>query len=332
MKIFQLFILLFILFSCKKENVYYYSNDKQIKDSTVIRFVDEELEKLSIDIKEKNLKIHTTLDSTSYKTNLDSIRNKIFEKALTQNLKPEDKQAFDDWFREKVIVVDNETGQVLNYYSSFKSKKYDRKDISMGMLRKIIRIGSALYENPDSEIPENYLFNHSSGIGKELEISKEEAQFLSKFNIKNLDTKGYFYNYISFLEAIKIFQTYNSGLLKEPFVIKKVLNKDKIVYSQKELSQKIFTQNSLDKIQKNLKHYKENSFGAFENQLKNTENLFFFGYNDMDYFMIINDGKYTYLIYNFSAVITDLEKKKIKKIPHIWMKKAGISYYNAIRK
>lgn len=100
MKTFQLFILLFIFISCKKENIYYYSDSKQIKDSTVIRFVDDELLKLKINTQEKNLKIYTTLDSTSYKTNLDSIRNKIFEKALTLNLKPEDQKAFDQWFRD----------------------------------------------------------------------------------------------------------------------------------------------------------------------------------------------------------------------------------------
>ncbi len=87
-----------------------------------------------------------------------------------------------------------------------------------------------------------------------------------------------FYNarvYTSFLDVIKIFQTYNNGLLKEPFIIEKILNKDKIIYSQKEISRKFFTQKSLEKIQQNLKHYKENSFGAFENQLNNTKNLFF---------------------------------------------------------
>ena len=334
MKNFKVFILLFVLISCKKENIYYYSDHKQIKDSTVIRFVNEELDKLNISSKEKNFKIYTTLDSTSYKINLDSIRNNIFEKALTLNFKREDKKAFDDWFREKIIVVDNQTGKVVNFYSSFRTKKYDRNDVSMGGLRKIIRLGNALYENPDLEIPENYLFDYSSGIisGKDLEISKKESQFLSKFNINNLNTKGYYYNYISFLNALKIVQTYNRGLLIEPFVIKKVLNKEKIIYSKKEKSTKFFNQNSLDKIQQSLKYYKENSFGAFENQLENTQNLFFFGYNNIDYFMIINDGDYTYLIYNFSAVITDFEKKKTKTIPYIWMKKAGIKYYNAIRK
>ena len=330
MKSFQLFIVLFILISCKKENIYYYSDNKQIKDSTVIRFIDDELIRLKINTQEKNLKIYTTLDSTSYKTNLDSIRNKIFENALTYNFKPEDKQAFDEWFREKIIVVDNKTRRVVNFYSSFKTKKNDRNDVSIGGLRKLIRIGSALNENPDSEIPENYLFNHSYATGKELEISKKEVQFLSNFNINNLNTKGYFYNYISYLESIALFQTYNHGVLKKPFVIEKVLGKDEIVYFQKEISRNIFNQNSVGKIQQNLKYYKENSFGAFKNQLNNTESLLFFG-NNSDYVMLINDGKYTYLIYTFGAVITDLEKKKFKQIPHIWMKKTGIRYYNAIK-
>jgi len=57
----------------------------------------------------------------------------------------------------KIIVVDNKTRRVVNFYSSFKTKKNDRNDVSIGGLRKLIRIGSALNENPDSEIPENYL-------------------------------------------------------------------------------------------------------------------------------------------------------------------------------
>lgn len=334
MRFLQLVILIFILVSCKKENIYYYADHKQIKDSTVIRFVDQELEKLKIDTKEKNLKIYTTLDSTSYKNNLDSIRNKIFEKALSRNFKPEDKEAFDEWFREKIIIVDNHTRKVVNFYSSFRTKKYDRNDVSLGGLRKIIRLGNALYENSNFEISENYLVNHPSQIisGKDLEISNEEAQFLSKFNINNLKTKWYYYNYVSYLDAITIFQIYNDGLLKKTFVIDKILGNDKIVYSHEDKSRKIFNHNSLDKAQQNLKHYKENSFGAFESQLKNTENLLFFGYSDLDYFMMLDDGKYTYLIFNFSAVITDIEKKRTKIIPYIWMKKAGLRYYNAIRK
>lgn len=333
MKSFQLFILLFIFISCKKENIYYYSDSKQIKDSTVISFVDDELQKLKINTQEKNLKIYTTLDSTSYKFNLDSIRNKIFEKALSYNLKPEDKKAFDEWFREKIIVVENKSRKVINYYSSFRNKKHERKDVSLGGLRKIIRIGNALYENPNLEIPENYLFNHSSGItsGKDLEISKEEAQFLSKFNMNNLNAEGYFHNYISYLDAIALIQTFNDGLLRKPSVIEKVLDKEKTIYSKKDNSIKIFDTKSLQKIKDLFTYQKENSFGAFKNQLENTENLFFFGTN-ADYNMIINDGKYTYLIYNFSAVFTDFEKNKTKQIPPMWMKKAGIRYYNAIRK
>lgn len=331
MKNLKLFIFLFALISCKKENIYYYSDNKPIKNSTTIRFIDEELDKLNVNTKEKNLRIYTTLDSTSYKSNLDSIRNKIFEEASSLN--PEDKKAFDEWFREKIIVIDNKTRKVVNFYSSFRNEKYDRKDVSMGGLRKFIRIGNILYKNPDLKTPDNYLFNYSAETisGKELEISKEEAQFLLKFNIGNLKTEGYFYNYISFLDALKIFQTYNDGLLTQPFTIKKVLHKDKIVYSHKDVSRKIFNQNSLDKIQQNLQYYKENSFGAFKNQLKETESLLFFGYNNIDYFMFINDGKYTYLIYNFSAVITDWDKKKTKQISNTLMKKAGIRYYNAIR-
>ena len=331
MKSFQLFFVLFIFISCKKENIYYYSDNKQIKDSTVIRFIDDELIRLKINTQEKNLKIYTTLDSTSYKTNLDSIRNKIFENALTYNFKPEDKQAFDEWFREKIIVVDNKTRRVVNFYSSFKTKKNDRNDVSIGGLRKLIRIGSALNENPDSEIPENYLYNHSYTSGKELEISKKEAQFLSNFNINNLKTEGYFSNYISFLDALKLFQTYNDGILIDPFIIKKVLNKDKVAYFHIRRSKEIFSQNNVDKIQQYLRDYKGKNFAAFTNQIENTENLIFFG-TISDTNLIINDGKYTYLIYNFFAVITDVKKKKSKQIPYFWMKKEGINYYNAIRK
>jgi hypothetical protein len=331
MKSFQLLIVLFIFISCKKENIYYYSDNKQIKDSTVIRFIDDELIRLKINTQEKNLKIYTTLDSTSYKTNLDSIRNKTFENALTYNFKPEDKQAFDEWFREKIIVVDNKTRRVVNFYSSFKTKKNDRNDVSIGGLRKLIRIGSALNENPDSEIPENYLYHHSYTSGKELEISKKEVQFLSNFNINNLKTEGYFNNYISFLDALKLFQTYNDGILIDPFIIKKVLNKDEVAYSHMSRSKEIFSQNAVDKIQQYLRDYKRNSFVAFTNQIENTENLISFG-TISDRNLIINDGKYTYLIYNFFAVITDLKKKKSKQIPYSWMKKEGINYYNAVRK
>ncbi|MFL9835171.1 hypothetical protein [Chryseobacterium terrae] len=331
MKPFQLFILLFILISCKKENIYYYSDNTPIKDSTVIRFVDEELEKLKINIDVKNLKIYTTLDSTSYKTNLDSIRNSIFEKALTYNFKSEDKKAFDQWFREKIIVVDNKSRKVISYYSSFSDKKHNRKDVSIGGLRKLIRIGNALYENPDLEIPENYLHSYGITSGKELEIHKEEAKFLSKFDINNLNTEDYFYNYISYLDAIALFTTYKDGLIKRPSVIEKVLNKEKTIYLKKDHSIKIFDTKSLQKIKNLLTYQKEHSFGAFKIQLENTENLFFFGTN-ADYNMIINDGTYTYLIYHFGVIFTDFEKKKTKQIPPIWMKKAGIRYYNAIRK
>ncbi|MEG1590738.1 hypothetical protein [Chryseobacterium sp.] len=333
MKTFQLSILLFILFSCKKENIYYYSDNKTIKDSTVIRFVDEELEKLKIDTKEKNLKIYTTLDSTSYKSNLDSIRNKIFDSSLNYNLKPEDKKAFDEWFREKIIVVDNSTRKVVNFYSSFKTKKYDRNDLSMGGLRKIIRIGSALYKNSNFEISENYLANYPSQVisGKDLEISQEEVQFLSNFNINNLNTKGYFYNYIPYLDAIKILQTYNGGLLKQPSVIEKVLINEKMVYLKKDNPRKIFDTKSLEKIWHLFSYQKKYSFGAFKNQLTNTQNLIFFGTNS-DHYMIINDGKYTYFIYIFGTVITNLDKKEYKIILPQIFKRVEIKYYNAIRK
>ncbi|WP_139421715.1 hypothetical protein [Chryseobacterium mulctrae] len=333
MKTFQLAILLFILFSCKKENIYYYSDNKTIKDSTVIRFVDEELEKLKIDTKEKNLKIYTTLDSTSYKSNLDSIRNKIFDSSLNYNLKPEDKKVFDEWFREKIIIVDNSTRKVVNFYSSFKTKKYDRNDLSMGGLRKIIRIGSALYKNSNSEISENYLANYPSQVisGKDLEISQEEVQFLSNFNINNLNTKGYFYNYIPYLDAIKILQTYNGGLLKQPSVIEKVLINEKMVYLKKDNPRKIFDTKSLEKIRHLFSYQKKYSFGAFKNQLTNTQNLIFFGTNS-DYYMIINDGKYTYFIYIFGTVITNLDKKEYKIILPQIFKRVEIKYYNAIRK
>ena len=333
MKLFQLFILLFILFSCKKENIYYYSDNKPIKDSTVIRFVDEELEKLKINRQEKNLKIYTTLDSTSYKTNLDSIRNKIFESSLNYNLKPEDKKAFNEWFREKIIVVDNHTGKVVNFYSSFRNKKYDRNDVSLGGLRKIIRIGNALYINSNFEISENYLANYPSQItsGKDLEIKQEEVRFLSKFNISNLNAKGYIYNYIPYLDAIKIFQTYNDGLMKKPSVIEKVLINEKMVYLKKDNPRKIFDTKSLQKIRHLFSYQKEYSFGAFKNQLTNTQNLIFFGTNS-DYNTIINDGKYTYLIYIFGTVIVNLDKKEYKIISPQIFKKIEIKYYNAIRK
>ncbi len=331
MKLFQLFILLFIIISCKKENIYYYSNKKPIKDSTVIRFVNTELQRLKIDTKQKNLEIHTTLDSTSYKTNLDSIRNKVFEEALTYSLNNHDKQAFDDWFREKIIIVDNHTRKVINFYSSFRTKKYDRNDVSLGALRKIIRLGNALYDNSNSEILENHLVNHAPQIisGKELEMSKEEVQFLSKFDIKNFNTKSYFFNYIRYLDVIKILQSYNDGVVKEPFVIEKVLINKKMIYFKKDNPHKIFGAKSLEKIKQVFSN--QYSFGAFKTQLTNTQSLIFFATNS-DYYTIINDGKYTYFIYIFGAVITNLDKKEYKIIPPKIFKKIEIQYYNAIRK
>lgn len=333
MRFLQLVILIFILISCKKENIYYYADHKQIKDSTVIRFVDEELEKLKINTQEKKLKIYTTLDSTSYKNNLDSIRNKIFEKSLHYSLKREDKEAFDEWFREKIIVIDNQSGKVINYYSSFKNLKYDRNGVNLNGFRKIIRLGSLLNENPDAKVGENNLFNPNIQITSQdsLKIKEREKRFLSEFNIKKLNQQGYFYNTISFLDAIKIFQTLNNGFLTEPSFIVEVSSKDKTVYRQNTKSRKILNKKSVDKIQENLKHYKENSFGMFESELKNTQNLIRMGYNS-DHFIILNDGKFTYLIYNSLAIITNLKEKKFKEIPYHWMKNYGIRYYNAIRK
>lgn len=333
MRFLQLVILIFILVSCKKENIYYYADHKQIKDSAVIRFVDEELEKLKINTKEKDLKIYTTLDSTSYKNNLDSIRNKIFEKSLHYSLKPEDKEAFDEWFREKIIVVDNKTRNVTNYYSSFKNLKYDRNRINLNGFRKIIRLGSLLNENPEAKVGENYLFNPNIQITPKdsLKIKEREKKFLSEFNIKKLNQEGYFYNIVSFLDAIKIFQTLNNGIVAEPSVIIEVLNKDKTVYRQNTKFRKILNKESVDKIQQNLQFYKENSFGIFEDELQNTQNLIRLGYNS-DHFIILNDGKSTYLIYNSLAIITNLKEKKFKEIPYHWMKNYGIRYYNVIRK
>ncbi|PZU26414.1 MAG: hypothetical protein DI622_00845 [Chryseobacterium sp.] len=331
MKFLQLVILLIILTSCKKENIYYYSDNKQIKDSTVIRFIDEELKK--INTKEKNLKIYTTLDSTSYKNNLDSIRNKIFIKSLEYNLKPKDRHAFNNWFREKIIVVDNKSGKIVNFYSSFRNKKYDRKDVPLLGLRKIIRLGNILHQNPSFEIPENYLLNYPSLIipVKELKITKEEIHFLSKFSINNFNMESYFYNYISYLDAIKLFQSYNNGLIRKPFIVEKILEGDEIIYVHKDQSNKIFTNNSLEKINNLLSYSRKNSSEASKNQIENIENLVYFGSNQ-DHYMMINDGKYTYLIYIFGAVITNLEKKESRSIlPNIF-RQVEIKYYKAIRK
>lgn len=333
MKLLQIFIICLILFSCKKENNYYYSNNKQIKDSTVIRFVDEELQKLNIKTLGKNLKIYTTLDSISYKSNLDSIRNKIFDSALDYSLKPENKQAFDDWFREKIIIVDNKSGKVINFYSSFRNKKYDRKDIPLLGLRKIIRLGRLLYENPNFQIPENYLFTYSSLIvtAKELKITKEEILFLSKFSINNFHTESYYYNYISYLDAIKLFQSYNNGFIRKPFIVEKILDEDEIIYVNKAQQSKIFTDNSLEKIKNFLSYPKKNSFEASKNQIENVENLIYFGANH-DYYMMINDGKYTYFIYIIGTIITNLKKKEFKSIPPNVFRQAEIKYYKSIRK
>jgi len=328
MKFLQIVLLLFLI-SCRKENIYYYADKKPIKDSTVIRFVDAELEKLKINPEEKNLEIYTVLDSASYKNNLDSIRNKIFRKS---NLKPQYKQAFDDWFREKIMVVDNRTGKIINYYSSFKNKKYDRKDISLGGLRRLIRTGNMLYRNSDTEIPGNYLFGYSYPVisGKALEISRDEALFLSKFGIA-VKESSYFSNFISFQDAIGLFYDYNEGYTGKLFVIDRIFKNEKKIYTHRNKPQKIFNKESLEKIRYLLSYMKDRSFGAFKKQLKNTENLIFFGSND-DYCTIINNGKYTYFIYISGVVVTNLEKKEFKIILPGMFKRIEIQYYSAIRK
>ncbi len=327
MKFLQIVLLLFLI-SCRKENVYLYADKKPIKDSTVIRFVDAELEKLKINPKEKNLEIYTVLDSSSYKNNVDSIRNKIFRKS---NLKPQYKQAFDDWFREKIIVVDNRTGKIINYYSSFKNKKYDRTDVSLGGLRRLIRAGNMLYRNSGAEIPGNYLFDYSYPIvsGKALEISRDEALFLSKFGIA-VKESSYFSNFISFQDAIGLFYAYNEGHTGKLFVIDRIFKNGKKIYTHRNKPRKIFSKESLEKMRYLLSYMKDHSLGAFKKQLKNTENLIFFGASH-DYFTMINDGKYTYFIYISGVVVTNLEKKEYKVIPGM-SKRIEIQYYSAIRK
>ncbi|GEN75853.1 hypothetical protein [Chryseobacterium hagamense] len=325
-------VLLLILISCKKENIYYYADKKPIKDSTVIRFIDDELEKLKIDPEEKNLEVYTALDSASYKNNADSIRNKIFNKSLSYNLKPQYRKAFDDWFREKIIVVDNRTGKIINYYSSFKNKKYDRKDVSLSGLRRLIRTGSILYRNPGTEIPGNYLFEHSYPLvsGKELEISRDEALFLSKFGIA-VKESSYFCNFISFQDAIGLFRACNDGSAGKPFVIDRIFKNGKKIYTHRNKLRKIFNKESSEKIRYLLSYMKDHSFGAFKKQLKNTENLIFFGAG-YDYFTMVNDGKYTYFIYISGVVVTNLKKKEYKVILPGMFKRIEIQYYNAIRK
>jgi len=321
MKSFQLFILLFIFISCKKENVYYYSDNKQIKDSTVIRFADEELLKLKINTQEKNLKIYTTLDSTSYKTNLDSIRNKIFEKALTYNFNPEDKKAFDEWFREKIIVVDNHTGKVINFYSSFRNKKYDRDSINFLGLRKWIVLATAVYENPEIE---NLTTQSGAVIARpisDLKLEKKHINFLSQLNIK-LSEKGSFSNYFSLLDAVKIFQTLNYASVKEPIVITEIFNKEKLMYKNKTISRNIFTDSSIN-------HFKQYLFKL--DDLKHQKNCIYFGLNS-DFYMFINNGNFTYLIYNTAAIITDLKKKEFKFLSPQSIKDIEKRYYNSIRK
>ena len=322
-------VLLFILISCKKENIYYYADKKPIKDSTVIRFVDDELKKLKINPEEKNLEVYTVLDSVSYKSNVDSIRNKIFTKS---DLKPQYKKAFDDWLREKIIVVDNRTGKIINYYSSFKNKKYDRKDVSLGGLRRLIRAGNILYRNPGTEIPDNYLFDYSYPVtsGKALEISRDEALFLSKFGIA-VKESSYFYNLISFQDAIGLFYAYNEGYTRKLFVIDRIFKNGKKIYTHQNKPRKIFNKESSEKIRYLLSYMKDHSFGAFKKQLQNTENLIFFGAG-YDYFTMVNEGKYTYFIYISGVVVTNLKKKEYKVILSGMFKGIEIQYYNAIRK
>ncbi|MGO4708015.1 hypothetical protein AB4Y90_02640 [Chryseobacterium sp. 2TAF14] len=334
MKFLQLIILLFILISCKKENIYYYSNNIQIKDSTVIRFVDEELERLKINTEEKNLKIYTTLDSTSYKKNFDTIRNQVFKKSLEVDvLKPQDRKAFDDWFREKIIVVDNKTGKVLNFYSSFKNKEYDRSLVYLMGLRKLIKVGTWISEDPEIQIPQSYMSNYGFHVyrEKDFKLQENERKLLEKLNITDFQSNNYRDNDISFLEAITIFQAFNNKNFTKPFIINKILQKDKTIYEQKNTPVNIFTKKSFNKLQQYLPSYNKNLYSKYENNLKEIKSLIFFGSNS-DYYTIINDGKYTYLIYIFGTVITNLDKKEYKIIsPHMF-KRIEIKYYNAIRK
>lgn len=242
-------VLVLILISCRKENIYYYADKQPIKDSTVIRFVDDELEKLKINPEEKNLEIYTVLDSVSYRNNIDPIRNKIFDHSLLYNLKPQHRQAFDNWYREKIIVVDNATGKIINFYSSFKNKKYDRKAVPLGGLRSIIRAGNMLYRNPGAEVPGNYLFYYSYPIisGKELEISRDEALFLKNFNI-DLNASGYFYNYVSFHDAIELFRACNEGSTGKIFTVDRIFKSGKEIYTHQNKSRKIFNKESLEKM------------------------------------------------------------------------------------
>lgn len=331
MKPFQLFILLFILISCKKENIYYYSDNTPIKDSTVIRFVDEELEKLKINIDAKNLKIYTTLDSTSYR--FDTIRNQIFNKAVERDiLKLENQKAFEDWYREKAIIVDNETGKVINFYSSFKNKKYDRNLVNMGSLRKLVRLEGILNKNDSIEIPENYLSFYEQVYNTQtFIIEPSDINFLGQINIKNINKGLFTQSYISYLNTIKIFQSCNENLVKEPIVVEKIIRKKETIYVQKEQAYKIFSNQALNKIQQHLKLYKENKYRYFDDNLNGTENLFTFG-TYSDHYLIFNDKKHTYFIYFSGAIATDLSKRKLKMIPLEWKGKIGIKYYNAIRK
>ncbi|MEG0927647.1 hypothetical protein [Chryseobacterium sp.] len=334
MKAIQFFILICILVSCKKENIYYYVNNKEIKDSTVIRFVDTELKKLDIDPKKKNLKIHTTLDSVSYQTNLDTIRAKVFEQASKDNYIPKDKALFDKWVREKIIVVDNKTAKVVKFYSTFKTPKFDRNDLNMVGMKKLINMGSILNKNPNAKIPEDYLVTYSSAVilSDSSKIKENAVEFLSKFKVNHLDRRHYNLNFLSFPDAIKIFQMFNrNGIYKEPFSIKSILENNNSIYTHKEDSISIVSPIAAKTIQNCLDYYKDHHYRISDSKVESTQNLISFGVSP-SYSLIINDGKYTYFIYLTGAVVTDLHKKQSKMIPLTWMKRIGIHYYNAIRK
>ncbi|MEJ5103551.1 hypothetical protein [Chryseobacterium sp. MYb328] len=334
MKTIQLFLLICILVSCKKENIYYYTNNKEIKDSTVIRFVDTELKKLDVDPKKGNLKIYTTLDSVSYKTNLDTIRTKVFELASKDHSIPKNRPLFDDWIKEKIIVVDNKTAKVVKFYSTFKNVKLDRDEINMIGMKKLIKLGSILNTNSEAEIPEDYLNTYASAVvpSDSSKIKENAVDFLSKFKIDHPDRKHYNLNFLSFQDAIKIFQTYNrNGVYKEPFSIKSVSENDKPLYTHKKDSINILSPISTHTIQDRLDYYKDHHYRISESQIKAIQNLYSIG-GPTFHAILVNDGKYTYFIYVTSIVITDHDKKQSKMIPAGLMKKIGIHYYNAIRK
>ncbi len=330
---FSLFFLL-LLVSCKKENIYYYSNNVPIKDSGVIHFVNTELENLKISPKEKGLKVYTTLDSVSYKSNFDSIRTKLYNHSIQNKYINKNRNLFDKWFREKVIVINNHTGKIIHYYNTYNINS-DRNQIPLFGIRNLLKVGSFITQNSNSIFDENYLYTRFGGSAsltkKDLQINNSENNFLSKFRIKNLQNQNYIDDEVLYTDIIKIIQTINNnGILLEPTCINNVVYNSKTVYQNRYTKEKIIDDISNSKIKKLLNYNLKNRIEIFSD-INNSDSIksIYFISKTTSSFVIIYENDYSFAFVTEGAIPD--ENMKFKTIPYELLKKTNIKYFNAIK-